>query len=395
MRINSKFRLHINTSLSSSDYKVLALLYQPLIGVDAYAIYSTFYHLVKGNEIDSHQLLFDLLNITMDDFKKAITKLEALGLIETYINSKKDYVYIIKPPYSAKKFLTDTFLGAYLESEIGTKNLENIIKVFKVNKPDLTNYKNITKSFDEVYQVHTKKLLNISDDLEGRNGFNNQLIRNGINYNEFIERLPRALKSPVLFNDNFKQKLIQLAFVYQFNVDDLVLIYKNASKGNTTATIEQINLQARLYYEKNNEVITIQKKTTSDTEVIKDLSFRTVVDKFVVDDPILRASSLDTINNFIAQNDVDLGVLNVLLIFILKNKEGVLPHVNYLNKVWESWAKAGVRTAEDAINHREQLEKTWKSRAPKENKPDWLDEYMKELEELEEQAWLLKKWKKE
>ena len=385
MNVNSKFKLHINTALSSADYKVLALLYQPLVGIKAYAIYSTFYHLVKSNEITSHQVLFDLLNITQEEFLNALNKLEALGLIETYANGKTDYIYILKPPYSAKKFLTDTFLGAYLESEIGKKNLAEIINVFKVDKPDLSKYKNITKSFDDIYQVHTKKLLNIDHDLEGRNGNGHNLVRDSIDYNEFVEMLPRAIKSPSLFNDNFKQKLMQLAFVYQFDVKDMVEIYKNASKGRKDVTIEHINMQARLHYEKSNETISIKKKANDDTEIIANLSFRTVVDKFVVSDPTLRSDALNTINLFMAQNDIDLGALNVLLIFILKNKEGILPHVNYLNKVWLSWSKAGVRTAEDAINYQEHLEKTWSKTKPKQqvNKPDWLDEYIDGLDDWE------------
>ena len=144
-------------------------------------------------------------------------------------------------------------------------------------------------------------------------------------------------------------------------------------------------MQARLHYEKSNETISIKKKANDDTEIIANLSFRTVVDKFVVSDPTLRSDALNTINLFMAQNDIDLGALNVLLIFILKNKEGILPHVNYLNKVWLSWSKAGVRTAEDAINYQEHLEKTWSKTKPRQqvNKPDWLDEYIDGLDDWE------------
>src|SRR5690554_6336508 len=163
MKVNSKFLLHINTTLSSADYKVLTLLYQPLIGINSYAIYSTFYHLVKIKDKFNHQFLFDLLNITQEEFLSSLAKLEALGLVETYEKNESEYVYVIKPPYSAKKFLSETFLGTYLESEIGTKNLNELIAMFKLEKPKLNDYKNITKTFDDVYKVSTRKLLTISD----------------------------------------------------------------------------------------------------------------------------------------------------------------------------------------------------------------------------------------
>lgn len=387
MKLNSKFKLFMQTDLSSSDFKVLTLLYQPLIGMEANSLYSTFYQLAKRTDEMTHRMLLDILNIKQKDFIQYREKLEAFSLLETYQKNDLEYLYILKPPFSAKQFLVDTFLGTYLESEIGEKNLKNLIEIFKIEKPKTQYLENITKSFDDLYEFDSHKLLNIGYDLEGRNGNTLKLIRNGIDYEKFVESLPRGFVSPILYNENFKEKIIQLAYVYQFNINDLVQIYSNAHNGRKNITIEQINLQAKIYYEKQNQVVMVKDKEVSDDELLSSLPFKTIVEKFGSSDPFHQSMALATINDFISQNEIDLGVLNVLIIFILKNKNGILPHVNYLNKVWESWAKNGVQTPSDAIKYRDEIERKYTNNktktAKKVVKPDWIEEYLQEISEME------------
>lgn len=389
MKVNSKFKLNMITTLSSVDFKVLTFLYQPLIGMKGLSLYNTLYMLSDNNVYEKHQMLFDLLNITQTEFIEIRNKLEAIGLMDVYEKDLDRFIYVLKPPYSAKRFLTDTFLGTYLESEIGSSNLDNLIKIFEVKKEDTTSYNNITKFFDDIYEVRSKKLLSINKELETRNG-SRSLIRNSINYDLFVESLPRALKQPILLNDNFKEKVLQLAFVYQFTIEDLVKIFVESSKGKKTISIDELNLQAKIYFEANDNSLRVEEKVSDDVEILSKQSYRTIINMFGSKDLMVKANALSTINEFITQNDIDQGVLNILLIFILKNKEGVLPHVNYLNKIWSDWYKHGVRTASDAVRHREFVENQWQNKQTKNynkpkkvNKPDWLDEYLDELGEME------------
>lgn len=384
MKVGSKFKLNIKTELSSADFKVLAFLYQPLIGKSAHSVYCTFYHLSKSKLQLTHQTFFDMINTTELKFKIMREKLEAIGLLETYENDKSDTIYVLKPPYSAKKFLTETFLGAYLESEIGSKNLKALAELFKVESDMDANFVNVTKSFDDLYHFKSKELLSINFDLEERNGNNTKMIKNGINYYEFVEKLPRALKSPQLFNENFKQKLIQLAYVYQFSISDLIKVYEKASVGKSDPSFENISFQAKNYYESLNKEIMVSRNELSEEEVLNNVPFIQIIEKYSGEDVYLRASALDTVNDFINQNEIMQGTLNVLLIFILKNKNGVLPHVNYLNKVWRSWAKKGVKTASDAIKLQKEIEANYKPKyKQKAPENDWVDSYLDELEQME------------
>lgn len=391
MKLEDKLSIFMQTDLSTSDFKVLTFLYQPLVGIEAYAIYSVFYQLAKSEEELTHRMLLDILNIKKNDFNKYREKLEALGLLESYEKNNNEYIYILKPPFTAKQFLTDTFLGTYLESEIGEKNLKYIMEIFKVEKPVTSEFKNITKSFDDLYHFDSNKLLKVDYDLEGRNGNNSKLIKHEIDYEKFVESIPRALISPSLLNDNFKQKIVQLAFVYQFSIEDLVEIYANAHKGRKNITIAQMNLQAKLHYEKKDKNLTIMENEPNAEDALSNVSYLAIVEKFSNDDPVVKSSALSTINDFISQNEIDPGVLNVILIFLLKNKEGYLPNVNYINKVWESWAKNGVQSATDALKYKESIERSWAKKSgsyqgnkqEKVNKPSWLDEYIEDIKNME------------
>lgn len=390
MKTNSQFKIFMQSELANADFKVLALLYQPLIGMEAYALHSSLYHLcLKSPDVlMDHQTILDILNIKNSNFIKIREKLEAVGLLETY-KSGNMYNYILKPPFSAKQFLLDTILGTYLESEIGTTNLEFIANIFKISKPEVSHFENITKSFDDLYQFKALNLLNLSHDVEGRNGNNNKLIRNAIDYDTFVNGIPRSYQGTNLMNNKFKEQIMQIAFVYQFNVEQMLEVYKAAHKGRKNVTVDQINFQARQLYEKNNEQLVVSEKVDDTVDMIKTVSHAMIVQKFGQGN--FRGSALSTVNEFINRNDIDPGILNVLLMFILKNKDGILPNVNYLDKVWESWISNGVQTVEDAISHRDNLEKRWSSsgasyggtKQAKRKQPEWLDEYLKEISEME------------
>lgn len=123
MKNSSIFTLHSQSDLSAADFKVLALLYQPLMGLEGHALYTTFYQLTnKTNRISyQHQELFDLLDLKQTDFLKIRNRLEALNLLT--VHQKEDlYLYMMKAPLTAKQFLLDTVFGSYLQSEIGEKN---------------------------------------------------------------------------------------------------------------------------------------------------------------------------------------------------------------------------------------------------------------------------------
>ncbi len=383
MRNASTFQLHRNTDLSRSDDKVLAFLYQPLLGLDAYALYRIFGHLADLGKTMTHQELFDLYAFKQQAFLKTRNRLEALNLLIVY--QKDDHFrYVLKPPLSAKQFLIDTVLGSYLQSEIGQTNMDMVAELFQVETFDHSAYKNMTKTFDELYEFKHVNPLSIDHPLEGKSQNGGSSLRYRFDYQAFVKNVPERLKNSQLLSEKFKDQITKIAFVYQFSVEDMVEVYEQASRTRgQTVTLNQLNLKARLHYQNKNKEMVIEEKETSETDMLAKLNPQVIIQKYSKTD--YQGIALSTALELLAKNDVDPGIINVILILVLKNKNGILPHYNYLEKVLIDWLGKGVQTTEDAIAYSTKLETKWQDRkkTQKVAEPDWMDDYLKDLAKME------------
>jgi replication initiation and membrane attachment protein len=383
MKNTSTFQIHRNTDLSRADDKVLSLLYQPLLGLEAYALYRIFGHLADLDQTMTHQELFDLYALKQQPFLKTRNRLEALNLLVVY--QKDDHFrYVLKPPLSAKQFLVDTVLGSYLQSEIGQNNMDMLAGFFMVKSFDYAAYKNMTKTFDELYEFKHVNPLSIDHPLEGKYQNGGSSLRYRFDYEGFVKNVPERLKNSQLLSEKFRDQITKIAFVYQFSVEDMVEVYEQASRTRgQTVTLAQLNLKARLHYQNKNKEMVIEEKETSETDMLAKLNPQVIIQKYSKTD--YQGIALSTALELLAKNDVDPGIINVILILVLKNKNGVLPHYNYLEKVLIDWLGKGVQTTEDAIAYSTKLETSWqdKKKTQKVAEPDWMDDYLKDLAKME------------
>ena len=99
------------TILSDSDRKVLTMLYQPIIGQLPISLYFSLWSDLDKLEVMStemtHHHLMSTMMIKLDDIVEARKKLEAIGLIKTYVKEDNinNFIYEIYSPLSADQFL--------------------------------------------------------------------------------------------------------------------------------------------------------------------------------------------------------------------------------------------------------------------------------------------------
>ena len=357
MNLKSSFKLYTPIELSQLDYKVLALLYQPLLGVTAHSVYVTLFqlNLCKNSQILDHQTLLDLLNIKHQTLIHARQHLEALNLLDVYQN-KDVYVYHLKTPLTPKQFLLDTIFGSYLLSEIGEKNLSFIKEQFRLHDIDLKGFKNITKSFDELFEFKETKLLNIDHQLQGKIFNGGSMIKYPFDFETFIDQMPSRYKNVHVLTEKFKENIIKIAFVYQLSAQDMVEVYEQAHDPHQLTTFNQLNVKASQYYQKKKKGITVQEKDLSQTDIMESITPEMVVQKY--GNPEHNAFALHTIGSILNRNLTSIGVLNVLVMFLMKHKEGILPPLRYLEKVIDDWTQKGIMTTEDALIHVSKLEES-------------------------------------
>lgn len=389
MKLNTPLKILIPSIISQEDIKVLTLFYQPLLGSGAYTLYLTFYELSNLNsgvsDMYLHQDILDLLNVKLEEFLRNRNKLEALGLIVVH-ESKKDTVYSLKTPLTAKEFLNDTILGMFLQDQIGEEQVKRLIKLFRLETLDLTKYDNITKSFNEVYEVESTDIVNFGNHLRGPsyNG-GTKVVYEAFDYQKFIESIPVRYQKAHLFNAIVRDNIEKMAFVYQFTNKDIKTIYMNSSQSGEMPTVERLRLQAKLYYQQKEQkdAPEISEKHDDLTKHLDTISPIEIIKLYSKSSNL--ASDIDTALAFTSRTDVPLGILNVIILHTIKAKEGLLPNVKYLEKVLNTWQQNGVTSTQEALNYAQQIEgentfRTTRSSKPKVvEEPEWLDDFIKDF----------------
>ncbi len=182
---NSFCYLKKDYALSQSDDEVLSFLYLPILGSSAYSLYfamNHYYELGKKTGGFLHDDFLSYLDMDSSAFVLARTKLEAIGLLETYRKEERDsqsqikvsYLYFLLPPASPKKFFNDVLLRSLLNQAIGNKRYYFLSNYFQVQKKDLPEeYVKITTPFKDVFSVDVRQgdasLEKISVSLEDKN----------------------------------------------------------------------------------------------------------------------------------------------------------------------------------------------------------------------------------
>lgn len=401
MKTKQTFSVITQAALSSDEWKVLGLLYQPIIGTLAFSLYHTMYHVLNQknyqSEVFTHQFLMDLLGCKITEIKVAKEKLEAIALLETY-QDEEHFIYQLKTPLTPRGFLKDTVLGQFLKTEVGPKMFQSLTEIFKVDRLDLSGFKQITKNFDDIFNFISSENYQDSAMYLGKTKNEGAKIKNCVNFEKFVELLPDRLKKPVLFQHQTQETIQKIAFVYGFDLPDLVAIYKETADGNGRIDINQLNYRAQNYYQsEHTEGVKIvdKKEPNKDDAMIhylKTVPSIHLIEKYANHDYQLNAG--DTIMQLIDRKEVEVGVINCLLMTVLKYKEGKLPHINYLDKVLETWMKKGITTTEIAyhellkdknkVDEKQTEQSNKKSKVKEDKNPDWVKAYLDELDNEEE-----------
>ena len=158
LHTNDLFKVKLASFLTDFDRKVLSELYQPMIGYSALGLFMTLwskYERKAAIDFVQHTILFDTMQINLKDFLEAKNKLEAVGLLRTFLNKENDikkYVYVLYSPKSPKDFFDDVLFSGTLTKMIGEKQATAIARTFESkNRKEPDDFKEISASFVEVF----------------------------------------------------------------------------------------------------------------------------------------------------------------------------------------------------------------------------------------------------
>ena len=382
------------TILQENDSKILTMLYQPIIGNSAINLYLTLCLDLDKNEFmseeNSHHHLMTSMRMKLSDIVISREKLEAIGLIKSYFKEGEDvntYIYEIFSPLSAHEIFSHPILNIVLYNNVGKKEYERLVNRFKVPRINYSSYKDITKSFSEVFDsVSGNTFLNSASDIKS------------------------VHKSD--FTKDEKILIQNISYIYNLDIDEIkgIMINSINEKHNVDKNLFRKNARNYYQFENNGKLPSLiyQKQPEylrnpigNDSKRAKMIYiFETVSPynflkaKYNGAKPTTR--DLNLIESLMVDLNLKPAVVNVLLDYVMKINNKKLTK-NFVETIAGQWKRLNIETAEDAMNQAEKEFKKRKSMVQKSVKtykkdetivPEWFNkkiekEKMSEKEEEE------------
>ena len=368
MKPNFKFKVLGDVFLSPTDLQSLTLLYQPIIGVDAFSLYFLLLNL-PTNARKKHHLLLQITGGNMDSLIDSRYRLEASGLVDVY-KSDDLMTYVLKQPLSVKQFFNEAIMRAFLYVKVGAQDFNVLKNMLMLNADSATTNDKLTgdkltKRFDEVFDV--KALKRIDQNLQA----SNEIVRadQGI---EIATVFDSSMLSSILTKKGISEKVLapdllrtlnELAFLYKFDVHELARLVFDASLPDNTVDLVKMKLLARTQFQLMSSGANIQvviKDDQVEAEKVgqdaSDVGIITFLEQSPVD--FLRFKSggvspvpadMKLVEWLFTDQGLPAGVVNVLVDYVLNYTDGNLPK-QLVEKIAGQWQRLGVNTTKKAMD---------------------------------------------
>lgn len=387
------------TILHDEDRKILTDLYLPIIGADAVMLYFCLWSSLDSSQIVSkdfsHQKLVSSLRMTINEIYDNRSKLEAIGLIKTLVKEGEvnNYIYELYSPASATEFLSHPILNIVLYSNIGKIEYDNLVKAYKLPRFNTSNYNDITKSFNDVFESIGMTSYDLSlDDIRKYNKLKLN-INSNFDFNFLINSMPRNIDVNRVFTKEIKELIINLSFIYDIDAIHMSNIIKGCLNERGTINRELLRKSSRNYYQFDNGGILPTIIDNSQPEYLRrpvgDTSnrakmiytFETISPRELLikknngSEPTRR--DLKLLEDLLVDYKLKPGVVNVLIDYILNVNDKKLTR-SYVETLAGEWQRLGIETVEDAMNraekeHKKRNKKVVKNENINVKTPDWFD----------------------
>lgn len=351
--------VYANSILSTHDRKIMATLYLPLIGVNAFSLYFVLWSDLEGDSAMSKikrpvTRLDSMLNMSLIDITKACYKLEALGLLQRYKN-EGDYILILKSPKSANAFFRNDLLFSMLKDRIGEIEFERS-KLYFSYKPKLpSGYINVSKQFREIYEYP-----NDYDDSEKQDLVERSEGKIELNYD--FDQLYSGLVnvSKFAFTDKVKETIGNIMYYYNISIVDMRgIIMKAYNFNDLSIDCDRIRYIAETFYKENrrklnvkSEQNTVNNKVSGNDDIDAFIEFCNThtVFQFLEAKDGVKPSGPDLNLLIELKNNYNLSdaVLNVIIDYCLKRNNNRLTR-SYVLKIASSLNRSKIDNVYDAM----------------------------------------------
>lgn len=391
---SDQFIICINDNLTDYKRQIITFLYMPIIGQKATNLFFSLFNFVKAGELESsiinHQQLFKIMQVKKaSDFAKEREKLEAAGLLETYyyqsdVNAIGLYYYLLKDVLSPYEFFTDPALSQLFRLKVGDEAMQIAASNFLVRRYDINKFTNITKTFDEVFEVKVENEPSFFESWWVDTKNTGIKVKNKVFDFDLLMTLLGSLDivdMKEIKTKDFYELVNRYGFFYQLNAEEMKNVILLSVEANQKINYDKLKKVVVDYYNQKNTDLVVEPKVINPApknNIIHILE-TTNPDKIVGTHygVKLTGAEIQLFEQLMAKTKVSLGIINTLLIYVIEEKKGIIPSYNYFEKVLNGWLRSGVKTTEDAVNKiNERAE--WKKTTYKKEKlvPGWFENFV-------------------
>ncbi|MCP3030538.1 DnaD domain protein [Halobacillus sp. A1] len=353
----------------------LTHLYQPVIGQLAVSLYQflcTEQETSNGDDLQTHHTLMTYLSTPLDKIYEARQKLEAIGLLRTFLKNEEEkvYIYEIRPPFAAEEFISDTFLSLLLQHEIGIDKFKQLKKRLMRESISYEGFTDITESFDKIFHhnfpaaVQSEGPKNQEEPRVDNVRKGPVLMNHRIDFNWLHEALTqRMYPADKILSGMNRKVIIQLASLYNLSSTEIERALTWAINEDNELNLEEFKSACHDFMKSHSQVnanVLNQRERIADdsTETkSKEDQFVQLLEQISPKELLEDLSNghqaadqdMKMIRDVMTEQGVSPGVMNVLVHYVLLKTDMKLSKP-YLEKIASHWARKNVTTVRQAMN---------------------------------------------
>ena len=390
------YKIYSKGQLSNNYHRLLHLLYQPIIGIEAINLYQTLWSELRPDghmtAISTHYRLTLLMMKDLPYIEKNRQTLEAIGLLHTYAKEVEDhfeYLYELLLPLDSQSFFSNDLLNILLYRSLGELDYNKTKYYFQIPNFNKNEYQEITKKFSDIFNIDIEVdsitrevLVNKANFEENKTGeitidYNMTLFYTGLR--EF------QIKKKSITMD-VEKLIIQLGSIYDISPLEMRSLVKQSIKDDIVDQ-EVLRTVSKRYYEfeSNGNFIQVhhmqpvkykaplgkdsrskkiaQLESLSPYQILKLLQGGN-------SEPALH--DLNIVESLMTRQKLEPGVINVIIELVSTLNDGRLPKA-HMESIAGTFARNKVKTVEDALNEA----KNYLRKIKNDNKEDiqisWID----------------------
>lgn len=388
------------TIITDKDSVILNKLYLPIVGATPIMLYNLLISDLDTLEIisepNTHSKLLTNMHITTTELTNARIVLEAVGLLKTYVKQDdvNNYIYELYSPVSAHEFFSHPIFNIVLYNNVGKREYNNLVNYFKTPKINKENYKDITHTFNEVFDAMPSTSFTLSSENIRKYNKLKLNINSSFDIDFLIEITSKTIDKKV-FTKDLQELIILLAYLYDLEVTEMQKILTTCINERGTINRDELRKNCRNYYQFDHRGLLPTVIEHSQPEYLRkpigdNSSTAKMIYTFETTTPydFLKSkhngaeppkTDLKLIEDLIIDHKLKPGVVNVLVDYILKTYDKKLSRAR-AEKIAGEWSRHGIETVEEAMeiakkNHKKQrTTKEYKTKIIEKEVPIWFDQ---------------------